>query len=163
MRRFPIVVSAALVFAVAGTLSPAHAEALTTPQLVRAVSPSIVRVEIEGPVQETMTTGEGPNAKTEQVVRYKIFFGTGFVIDDAGHVVTNNHVLHPSGVKWEAEPQLTVEMPPNFDSHPSSFPDKATETAFHQLSQRNGRCYAPHPTVVGFDEAAFAQLLDPKK
>src|SRR5258707_7768667 len=100
MRPLFAVLAVSLVLALVGTATPlAHADApkpvpaLTTPQVVRAVAPSIVRVELEGAVQETVTTGEGANAKTEKITRYKIFFGTGFVIDDAGHVLTNYHVI----------------------------------------------------------------------
>jgi S1-C subfamily serine protease len=159
MRRPIAAFAAAVVVVLAGALPSTQAQTLTTPQLVRAVSPSIVRIEIEGPVQETMTTGEGANAKSEPVTRYKVYFGTGFVIDDAGHVVTNNHVIHPANVKWQGESRLTVEMPKEFNAHPASFASKAEEDAYRQLTVHNGRCYAPHATVVGFDEAADLAVL----
>ena len=55
--------------------------------------------------------------------------GTGFVIDDAGHLVTNNHVVHP-GVAWNGTPRLTVELPADFNLHPASFRNKAEEEVY---------------------------------
>jgi S1-C subfamily serine protease len=177
MRPMLAVLAASLALALAGASpsriladAPKPAPAMTTPQVVRAVAPSVVRVELEGAVQETVTTGEGANAKTEKITRYKIFFGTGFVIDDAGHVLTNYHVIHPVNVAWQSEAKLTVEMPKDFNPRPTSFSNKAEEDAYKQISVRNGRCFAPHPTILGFDEASDlavvqipAPLLKPLK
>ena len=176
MRPLFAVLAASLVLALEATTPQARADApkpapaLTTPQLVRAVGPSIVRVELEGSVQETVTTGEGAAAKSEKVTRYKIFFGTGFVIDDAGHVLTNYHVIHPLNVSWQSEPRLTVEMPKDFNPRPPSFNNKAEEDAYKEIAVRNGRCFAPKPSIVGFDEASDlavvqipAPLLKPLK
>jgi S1-C subfamily serine protease len=129
------------------------APVLTTPQLVHIVSGSIVRIEVEGATEQTVTTGEGADARYEKVAGYQVFFGTGFVIDDAGHVVTNNHVVHPDGVAWKGEPHLTVELPRDFNPRPASFPGKAEE-AYSQVVVRNGRALIAAPTVIGADEAA---------
>ena len=156
-RIFRLVSVGVLAFALVGG---AHAEtahparSLTTPELVRLASQSVVRIDVEGPTTETVTTGVGPDAETKDVEGYGIATGTGFVIDDAGHVVTNNHVVHPKDAPFNGTTRLTVELPKDFNPHPASFHNKAERDAYAQVVVHNGRSYLVNPPVVGYDEKA---------
>jgi S1-C subfamily serine protease len=71
----------------AATSSPEAAptrsgDALSTPEIVRLLSPSVVRVQTEGARFDIL----GRPVPTQGV-------GTGVIIDDEGHIVTNNHVV----------------------------------------------------------------------
>jgi S1-C subfamily serine protease len=66
----------------AGTTPSAQGTLLTTPEIVRLLEPSVVHVLIEG----TTFSVFGQPMATEGV-------GTGVIIDDAGHILTNNHVV----------------------------------------------------------------------
>jgi serine protease Do len=59
---------------------------LTTAEIVRLLEPSVVHILIEG----TTFSVFGQAIPTEGV-------GTGFIIDDEGHIVTNNHVVFVDG------------------------------------------------------------------
>jgi S1-C subfamily serine protease len=164
IRRI-VAVSMAFALASAGALSQAgagHAQSargLTTAEVVRQASRSIVRIEVEGPTTETITEGSGPDAKTRQVDGYGVAFGTGFVIDDAGHVVTNEHVIHAIGISWKGEPRLTVELPREFNPRPDASRDKEEEGAYAKIVVRNDRSYLVNPPVVGYDEQSDLAVL----
>ncbi len=149
-----------LALAAAGLASPVRADddalerTLTTPQLVRMASRSIVRIDVEGPTVENVPTGQRPGAKTQKADGYGISTGTGFVIDEAGLVVTNNHVVHPHGLPFEGQPRMTVELPSDFNPRPTSFKNKAEKDAYAQIVVRNGRSYIVNPPVIGCDEEA---------
>jgi serine protease Do len=57
-------------------------QSLSTPDIVRLLSPSVVRVQTEGARFDIL----GRPVPTQGV-------GTGVIIDDQGHIVTNNHVV----------------------------------------------------------------------
>ena len=57
-------------------------EALSTPEIVRRLSPAVVRVQTEGARFDIL----GRPVPTQGV-------GTGVIIDSDGHIVTNNHVV----------------------------------------------------------------------
>jgi S1-C subfamily serine protease len=57
-------------------------EALSTPEIVRLLSPSVVRVQTEGARFDIL----GRPVPTQGI-------GTGVIIDNEGHIVTNNHVV----------------------------------------------------------------------
>jgi serine protease Do len=61
-------------------------EALTTVEIVRKLAPSVVQV---------MTQDASRNVFNELVPTRGI--GTGVIIDEAGHIVTNNHVVRVAG------------------------------------------------------------------
>ena len=156
-RIFRLVSTGVLVVALgAGARAEnAHtAQVLTTPELARLADRSIVRIDVEGATTETVTTGIGPDAETKEVEGYGIATGTGFVIDDAGHVVTNNHVVHPGDAPFKGTPRMTVELPKDFNPHPASFRNKAEKDAYAQVVVHNGRCYLVNPPVVGYDAKA---------
>ncbi|HVS39590.1 MAG TPA: trypsin-like peptidase domain-containing protein, partial [Gemmataceae bacterium] len=95
----------------------------------------------------------GPIPRHKNADYFVVFTGTGFVIDDAGHLVTNNHVVHP-GAPWKGTPELTVELPADFNPHPASFRDKAEQEAYSHIVIRNGRCFLVNPPIVGSDALA---------
>ena len=55
---------------------------LTIPQIVQLMRPSVVRVQTEGATLDIL----GRPVPTQGV-------GTGVIIDDQGHIITNNHVV----------------------------------------------------------------------
>jgi|DewCreStandDraft_5_1066085.scaffolds.fasta_scaffold00027_31 S1-C subfamily serine protease len=72
-----------------GTLAPAGAPANTV-ELVKRVRPSVVRINVRA--------GFGQAAGT----------GTGFVVDERGYIVTNNHVVTLGGGR--VAPELKVDL-----------------------------------------------------
>jgi serine protease Do len=61
-------------------------EPLSVPEIVRLLRPSVVRVQTEGARFDIL----GRPVPTQGV-------GTGVILDDEGHIVTNNHVLRLDG------------------------------------------------------------------
>ena len=80
-------------------------------QLFERVSPSVVQVTVQSGVNSFSEETEGSGAAS----------GTGFVWDDAGHVVTNNHVVQNAGevairlASGEAVRARLVGTAPNYD------------------------------------------------
>jgi S1-C subfamily serine protease len=70
---------------------------LTTAEIVRLLEPSVVHILIEG----TTFSVFGQPIPTEGV-------GTGFITDDEGHIVTNNHVVFIDGER--AAERITVTL-----------------------------------------------------
>jgi len=118
-----------LVFAVAAvSVTPHIAEARGTPdnftELAKRLSPSVVNISTAQTI-EIDTTEAQPFEEGSPLERFNDFFGrradrdgrvskalgSGFVIDDEGHIVTNNHVIEdadlievsfPNGDTYEA-------------------------------------------------------------
>jgi serine protease Do len=118
-----------LIFAVAAVAaSPNISEARATPdgftELAKRLSPSVVNISTAQTI-EVDTSDAKPFEEGSPLERFNDFFGgrndrdgrvnkslgSGFVIDDAGHIVTNNHVIEdadlievsfPSGDTYEA-------------------------------------------------------------
>ena len=61
-------------------------DALSIPEIVRLTGPSVVRVQTEGARFDIL----GRAVPTQGV-------GTGVILDDEGHIITNNHVLRLDG------------------------------------------------------------------
>ncbi|MEX2158689.1 MAG: trypsin-like peptidase domain-containing protein [Dehalococcoidia bacterium] len=68
------------------TPAPQSGDALTTVEIVRKLAPSVVQV---------MTQDSARNVFNEAVPTRGI--GTGVIIDEHGHIVTNNHVVRVAG------------------------------------------------------------------
>ena len=76
----------------------------STPDLVKDALLFIVRVNVEGVM--TLST---PLGKLESISAGST--GTGFIIDDEGHIVTNSHVVRPDFGEWkDNKPSITVEF-----------------------------------------------------
>lgn len=85
--------------AVAAPLSVAPAEGLTTVEIVRKLRPSVVRVQTE-----TATLDVFGQLVPQQGV------GSGFILDEAGHVATNYHVVQGPGGRGVAQ-RIAVLLP----------------------------------------------------
>ncbi len=70
---------------------------LTTAEIVRLLRPSVVHILIEG----TTFSVFGEPIPTEGV-------GTGFIIDNEGHIITNNHVVFIDGERPAQEITVTL-------------------------------------------------------
>jgi S1-C subfamily serine protease len=74
---------------------PAGRTAMTPTAVSQMASASIVRVRVSGLVK----LGTAPQGTGDEFRRFEKV-GTGFVIDDAGHIVTNEHVARTEGISW---------------------------------------------------------------
>jgi S1-C subfamily serine protease len=95
----PRITCSALVFALV-TAEPTSAKELTTVELVRFARPSVVRIEVIGTVLETR------DDKTVEIDTG--VSGTGFIIDAAGYVLTNAHVVSATEGRWQAAPKIYI-------------------------------------------------------
>src|SRR5689334_25401004 len=59
---------------------------MTPQQVVKAVTPSVVRIQVSG-------SGSGANPFSRGSQQTQQGSGTGVVLDDQGHILTNNHVV----------------------------------------------------------------------
>ncbi|MDH3227838.1 MAG: trypsin-like peptidase domain-containing protein, partial [Thermoleophilia bacterium] len=62
---------------------PAGAESLSVQEIVRRTAPAVVEVSVGGQIDELQGVVENQQA-----------LGSGFVIDDSGHILTNQHVVN---------------------------------------------------------------------
>ncbi|HEV3168198.1 MAG TPA: trypsin-like peptidase domain-containing protein [Isosphaeraceae bacterium] len=90
---------------------PAWAQEKSTVELIKQVEPSIVRVIVTGMVKEPGAGGPalGVNSPVE-VDKLDEYYGTGFIIDFQGHILTNSHVAKPTEPAWKSEPEIKVEF-----------------------------------------------------
>lgn len=79
--------------------TPAPSAALSTPELVQRLRPSVVRIQSEAATLDVF----GQPVPSRGV-------GTGLIIDDQGHVVTNNHVVVRPGTCDQPAQRITVTL-----------------------------------------------------
>lgn len=140
----------------AGSAAPAigRDDGLSTVQIVEKLAPSIVRVQTEGATLDIFgrtTPGGG--------------VGTGVIIDTAGHIVTNNHVVTVGGGTRPAD-RITVTLA---DQRTASATivgrDQATDLAVLKIDAANlvpASFGDPESLQVGQDVVAIGFALDLK-
>jgi serine protease Do len=99
--------------------------ALTTAEIVRLLRPSVVHVLIEG----TTLGVFGQVVPTEGV-------GTGFIIDEEGHIVTNNHVVFINGNQPARKIIVTLDDGRQFEGEIVGG-DRATDLAVIKIDSGN--------------------------
>jgi S1-C subfamily serine protease len=93
---------------------------------------------------------------------YMHVFGSGFLIDNAGHILTNHHVLEPWWHNAQAIPVPSDAFEPTIESMWAYFPDKETPMPLHVrgLSEDSDLGLASvdlpesHPRPVAIDQQA---------
>jgi S1-C subfamily serine protease len=127
--------------------APANTQTLSTPELVERVRPSVVRIQASGPA----VFGQSSQGT-----------GTGFVIDDRGYIVTNNHVITMGGDRVASS--ITVDFADG-RSLPATVQgrDPSTDLAVLKVNGNNFqpvKFAEPRSVVVGEDVVAVGFALD---
>ena len=124
---------------------------LTTAEIVRLLRPSVVHVLIEG----TTFSVFGQPIPTEGV-------GTGFITDDEGHVVTNNHVVFIDGERPASKITVTLSDGRQFQADLVGG-DRPTDLAVLKIDAENLTPASLGDTAqlqVGDDVVAIGHALD---
>ena len=124
---------------------------LTTAEIVRLLRPSVVHVLIEG----TAFSVFGQPIPTEGV-------GTGFIIDDEGHIVTNNHVVFINGERPAQKITVTLSDGRQFQADLVGG-DRPTDLAVLKIDAENLTPASLGDTAelqVGDDVVAIGHALD---
>jgi len=124
---------------------------LTTAEIVRLLRPSVVHILIEG----TTFSVFGQPIPTEGV-------GTGFIIDDEGHIVTNNHVVFIDGESPAQEITATLSDGRQFQADLVGG-DRPTDLAVLKIDANNLTPASLGDTAelqVGDDVVAIGHALD---
>ena len=124
---------------------------LTTVEIVRLLRPSVVHVLIEG----TAFSVFGQPIPTEGV-------GTGFIIDDEGHIVTNNHVVFINGERPAQKITVTLSDGRQFQADLVGG-DRPTDLAVLKIDAENLTPASLGDTAelqVGDDVVAIGHALD---
>ncbi len=129
-------------------------DGLSTVEIVERLAPSIVRVQTEGATLDFFgrtTPGGG--------------VGTGVIIDTAGHIVTNNHVVTVGGGTRPAD-RITVTLADQRTARATIVGrDQATDLAVLKIDADNltpAPFAAPESLHVGQDVVAIGFALDLK-
>ena len=124
---------------------------LATAEIVRLLRPSVVHILIEG----TAFSVFGQPIPTEGV-------GTGFIIDDEGHIVTNNHVVFIDGEQPAQEITVTLSDGRQFQASLVGG-DRPTDLAVLKIDAENLTPASLGDTAelqVGDDVVAIGHALD---
>jgi serine protease Do len=124
---------------------------LTTAEIVRLLRPSVVHVLIEG----TTFSVFGQPIPTEGV-------GTGVIIDNGGHIVTNNHVVFIDGERPAQEITVTLSDGRQFQADLVGG-DRPTDLAVLKIDAENLTPASLGDTAelqVGDDVVAIGHALD---
>ncbi|UCH87663.1 MAG: trypsin-like peptidase domain-containing protein [Dehalococcoidia bacterium] len=124
---------------------------LTTAEIVRLLRPSVVHVLIEG----TTFSVFGQPIPTEGV-------GTGFIIDDEGYIVTNNHVVFIDGERPAQDITVTLSDGRQFEADLVGG-DRPTDLAVLKVDAENLVPATLGDTAelqVGDDVVAIGHALD---
>ena len=136
---------------VAATTPGGERTPLTTAEIVRLLRPSVVHVLIEG----TAFSVFGQPIPTEGV-------GTGFIIDDEGHIVTNNHVVFINGERPAQKITVTLSDGRQFQADLVGG-DRPTDLAVLKIDAENLTPASLGDTAelqVGDDVVAIGHALD---
>jgi S1-C subfamily serine protease len=120
---------------------------MATPELVERVRPSVVRVQVTG----SGGFGQG-NTGT----------GTGFIIDERGYIVTNNHVVTLGGDRQASRVQVELADGRSLEAKIQGR-DPSTDLAVIKVEANNLKPVKfadPRSVVVGQDVVAIGYALD---